>query len=148
MSTYDWPHPGASYTNNLLIAIQMWWKIQFANPNFSNPIAAIFAHGATAMLSCVQKFVAISSPGMELEWNKFSIKFESWCIKHQWNRSLVLVGAIITHLTHWGREKMAAISQTTFSNAFSWMKMDEFRLKFHWSLFLRCQLTIFQHWFR
>ena len=38
-------------------------------------------------------------------------------------------------LTHWGRDKMAAISQTTLSNAFSWMKMLEFWLKFHWSLF-------------
>ena len=28
------------------------------------------------------------------------------------------------------------------------MKMYEFRLRFHWSLFLRVQLTIFQHWFR
>ena len=36
----------------------------------------------------------------------------------------------------------------TFSNAFSWMKMYEFRLMFHWSLFIRVQLTIFQHWFR
>ena len=43
---------------------------------------------------------------------------------------------------------MAAMSQTTFSNAFSWMKMYEFRLKFHWSLFLRVQLTISHHWFR
>ena len=51
-------------------------------------------------------------------------------------------------LTHWGRDKMAAISQTTHSNAFSWTKMLEFRLKFHWSLFPRDQLTIFQHWFR
>ena len=51
-------------------------------------------------------------------------------------------------LTHWGRDKMAAIFQTTFSNAFSWMKMYEFRLKFHCRLFLRVQLTIFQHWFR
>ena len=51
-------------------------------------------------------------------------------------------------LTHWGRDKMAAISQTTFSNAFSWMKMYKFRLRFHWSLFPRVQLTIFQHWFR
>ena len=51
-------------------------------------------------------------------------------------------------LTHWGRDKMAAISQTMFSNAFSWMKMYEFRLTFHWILFLRFQLTIFQHWFR
>ena len=51
-------------------------------------------------------------------------------------------------LTHWGRDKMAAVSQTMISNAFSWMKMYEFHLKFHWSLFLRFQLTIFQHWFR
>ena len=51
-------------------------------------------------------------------------------------------------LTHWGRDKMDAISQTTSSIAFSWMKMFEFRLKFQWSLFLRAQLTIFQHWFR
>ena len=51
-------------------------------------------------------------------------------------------------LTHWGRDKMDAISQTVFSNAFSWMKMCEFCLRFHWSLFLRVQLTIFHHWFR
>ena len=51
-------------------------------------------------------------------------------------------------LTHWGRDKMAAISQTTLSNPFSWMKIFEFRLKFHWSLFLRFQLIIIQHWFR
>ena len=44
--------------------------------------------------------------------------------------------------------QMDAISQTTVSNAFSWMKMFEFRLKFHWSLFPVVQWTIFQHWFR
>ena len=44
--------------------------------------------------------------------------------------------------------QMDAISQTTYSSAFSWMKMFEFRLKFHWSLFPRIQLTIFQQWFR
>ena len=54
----------------------------------------------------------------------------------------------IPPLTHWGPDKMAAISQTTFSNAFSWMKMYEFWLRFHLSLFLRVQLTIFQHWFK
>ena len=53
-----------------------------------------------------------------------------------------------TFLTHWGRDKMAAIFQTTFSNVFSWMKMYEFRLRFHLCLCLRVQLTIFQHWFR
>ena len=44
-------------------------------------------------------------------------------------------------LTHWGRDKMAAIFQTTFSNAFSWMKMFKFRLRFHWSLFSRCPIS-------
>ena len=34
-------------------------------------------------------------------------------------------------LTNWGRDKMAAVSQTTFSKTFSWMKMYEFRLKIH-----------------
>ena len=51
-------------------------------------------------------------------------------------------------LTHWGRDKMHAIFQTTFSNGFYWMKIYEFQLKFHWSLLLRVQLTIPQHWFR
>ena len=51
-------------------------------------------------------------------------------------------------LTHGGRDKMNNISQTTFSNVFYSMKMFEFRFKFHWSLFPRVQLTIFQHWFR
>ena len=51
-------------------------------------------------------------------------------------------------LTHWGRDKMAAVLQTTLSNAFSWMKTLEFRLRFHRCLFLRVQLTIIQHWFR
>ena len=35
--------------------------------------------------------------------------------------------------------QMDAIWQTTFSSAFSWMKMFEFLLKFHWSLFLRVE---------
>ena len=39
-------------------------------------------------------------------------------------------------LTHWGRDKMAAFFQTTFSNEFSWMKIYGFPLGFHWSLFL------------
>ena len=75
-------------------------------------------------------------------------------VKHPQNPLNFLVGGAIRELqpskslTHWGRDKMDAISQRAFSNVFSWMKMFEFRLKFHWSLFLRVQLTIFQHWFR
>ena len=63
-------------------------------------------------------------------------------------RPNILSKPIKSNLTHWGRDKMDAIFQTTFSNAFLWMKMYEFRLRFHWSLFLRFQLTLIQHWFR
>ena len=51
------------------------------------------------------------------------------------------------HSTHLPLDKMAAFSQTTFSNAFSWMKCLVFWLKFHWSLFLRVQFTITQRSF-
>ena len=54
-------------------------------------------------------------------------------------------GALLTYLP---QDKMAATSQTTVSNALSWMKSFSFRFEFHWSLFLRVQLTIKQHWFR
>ena len=37
---------------------------------------------------------------------------------------------------------MAAIIQTTFSNGFSWVRMYEFRLSFHWSFFLGGTINI------
>ena len=45
-------------------------------------------------------------------------------------------GNVLDSLTHWGWDKMAAIFQTTFSNAFSWIKK-----KFHWLLFPRVQFN-------
>ena len=45
------------------------------------------------------------------------------------------------------RTKWPPFWQTTFSKAFSWMKMIEFRFKFHWNLFPGVQLTTSQHWF-
>ena len=50
-------------------------------------------------------------------------------------------------LTHWDRDKMVTISQKALPYTFYWMKLLEFRLKLHWSLFLRVQITLFQHWF-
>ena len=52
----------------------------------------------------------------------------------------------VSLLTHLPVDKMAVIYQKT--SKFSWMKMLEFRLKIHWNLFLRVQLTISQHWIR
>ena len=84
---------------------------------------------------------------LELNQTQFSQYFE--LINWLWNGSFDMLYILVVYiLTHWGRDKMDDISQTTFSNAFSWMKMFEYRLKFHWSLFLGVQLTISQHWFR
>ena len=41
--------------------------------------------------------------------------------------------SVFQESTHRPLNKVAAISQTTFSNAFSWINMFEFWLKFHWS---------------
>ena len=117
------------------------------------------------------------SPRTKVQWRGkcFHLMTSSWCVKSVYPftpqvitflvmsilSALIAVPAfsmaavslgLIHHpvrkpLTHWGRDKMAAISQTTLSNAFSWMKMLKFRLNFHWNLLLRVQLTIFQHWF-
>ena len=38
-------------------------------------------------------------------------------------------------LIHWSRDNMSAIYQRTFSKVFSWLKMIEFRLWFHFSFF-------------
>ena len=71
-------------------------------------------------------------------------------IKFIWTyKALYAQGGMERHsLTHWDWDKMGAISLTTLSNAFSWMKMLELSLKYHWSLFLRDQLTILPYWFR
>ena len=51
-------------------------------------------------------------------------------------------------LPHLPLDKMAAILQTTFSNAFSWMKNFVFRFEFPWSSSLMVQLAMSQHWFK
>ena len=60
----------------------------------------------------------------------------------EWHHTLkkLYIKELTDTLTHLSLDQMAAISQTIFSDAFSWMKSFVFRFKFHWSLFLRVQL--------
>ena len=71
-----------------------------------------------------------------------SVSFDFISLHPRSNRCVCFIS------TNWGRYKLAAIYHTTFSNAFSWLKMYKFRLRFHWNLFPRVQLTLFQHWCR
>ena len=61
-----------------------------------------------------------------------------WIVVYETVAALILRvrSAIDPILTHWGRDKMADIFLTTFSNAFLWMKIYEFRCKFHGNLYL------------
>ena len=98
---------------------------------------------------CRQDLYGIIKP----QWFKLtSMEIMAWI-----NNSIhVDLGDVIMHpygnvpmgLTHWGRDKMAAISQTILSNTFSWMKMLQFDGNFTEVLFLGVQITIFYHWFR
>ena len=54
----------------------------------------------------------------------------------------------ISSLTYWDRDQTAAISQTTFSNTFSCIKMCGFRVGFHLNLLLSFEWTISWHWCR
>ena len=79
--------------------------------------------------------------GLQVLTNKINAWLLSPLLRHWKYYSLVL--------THPPLDKMAAILQTVFSDAFSWMKSFVFWLKFHWSFFwfLMVRLTIIQHWF-
>ena len=77
-------------------------------------------------------------------WNLWIRSIDHHCVCKWWE-------AITRHTGHQHIEaetRWPPWLQTTFSNAFSWMKIVIFQIKFHWSLFLRVQLTICQHWFR
>ena len=106
---------------------KMWDEITYPFPNFSGETC----EDRTCLH--VLKFHRVTNFDMYVAFNWFTA---SMC-------------HILQHvLTHWGRDKMNALSQTIFSNAFSWIEMLQLRLKFHWSLFPGVHLTIFQHWFR
>ena len=59
-----------------------------------------------------------------------------------------IVGYFGHDITYWGKDKMAAILETTFSNSFFCVKIFVFCFKFHLKLFLNVQLTISRHLFK
>ena len=89
-------------------------------------------------------FLAAPSHYLNQLW--LIVKGDAWhSAESNWEAILYVWNCI---LTHWGLDKMAAIFLTTIWNAFSWKKMYDFRLRFHWNVFGRFELTISHHWFR
>ena len=127
-------------------AVQIWKKSTVSHWNLINTQR----HELMVLLNLfkVPLYVTYDAP-KQLRLKKWLLNDS--CVTMQFDNCAVRMDGIVRKLfclTHWGRDKMSFFSQTTLSNAFSWMKMLEFRLRFHWSLFLRFQLTLFQHCFR
>ena len=81
----------AHFTEDFSVIIQIMWKINSAVILILTKWSLQkFAHDTTTVLSChVQTFVAIRWSVMELQQNRYSIKFElRWKI-HKWNVPLV-----------------------------------------------------------
>ena len=78
--------------------------------------------------------IIVDTDGLVLKHQDISIpKAESWiCLQ---------AFPVVNGLTHWGQDKMAT-NFLAISNAFSWMEIYKFRLKFHWSLLLGVQLIM------
>ena len=132
-----------NFHNFFFISILLSWAL-FPLSQTNNTLTF---HGVTSTFN-ISKHVTIYVVKIGLRWQV--LPFVNFQITHPNNplkyNAVNHFGTFL--LTHWGRDKMDAISQTTFSSAFCSMKMFEFWIKFHWSSFLRVQLTIFYHWFR
>ena len=70
-----------------------------------------------------------------------------WCYMALYIFLITIVsGNDLSHWrSHWRMNKMADFLQTTFSNAISQLKIIVPWFKFHWNLFLKCQLTMMQY---
>ena len=94
---------------------------------------------------------AVDSSSFVVKFCEFLVSKELRLNEWHCGSEITLVHVMAQYLlafTHWGWDKMVTNFLTTFSNAFSWIKICKLQLKFHWSLFPVVQLTIFQHWFR
>ena len=103
------------------------------------------------LMSCWHEEPGISSCGVDLvflEYSNLSTRIDTRPTSLYSQIPWFYYPAMRFGLSHWGWDKMAPIFQTTFSNAFSWMKMYEFRFKVLLKFVPKFELTIFQHWFR
>ena len=115
-----------------LVCLSGLWEVGWWAPR-------LLASSAGSLADCAR----VTASGMRTLARVASRQVRHWGVQTVAPSYLNLV-----RLTRLLLNKIVAISQTIFSDAFSWMKSFVFWLKFHWSLFPSVQLIIAQHWFR
>ena len=155
-----WLNLVLSFADTVIITLTHWGRVTqicVSKLTIINSDKALSSGRRQAIIWTSAGILLIRSPGINI--NDIVIKIRGfslytlWSMQHlllnnqwrQWSSDRIIN---LQALTHWGRDKMDAISQTTFSCSFSSMKIAVFWLNFHWNVFARVQLTIIQHWLR
>ena len=99
-------------------AVIRWWAVTCSLSHFQNNVPRL-------EIGCLH-----SSPGI---WNlSRSCRNSNKIVQNNISVSLLHTSCTREHvLTHWGRDKMTTILQTTFWNAFYWRSRFVFWFKFH-----------------
>ena len=109
-----------------------WWEINAVNQTAWPPPDLRISHCNIAYPS--------SYPGYISLWCCYVLDFlRVSVVSYNCNNTLSPINSL--------RPKQIAAILKTFFHAFSWTKMFEMRLRFHWILFRLVPLRIHQHWF-
>ena len=110
-SPEDYPHKG-SIKRSFMFPLLLAWTLLWTNSRFSDGLKRHDAYVTSQLWKINCQAVRIP-----MLWEWFGIRLTRY----------------MCCLTHWDRDKMAAIFQMTFSNSFSWtkcMNFDRISLKF------------------
>ena len=125
------------------------WRLKLKGLHFIDILKLIFLYASWCIsIQISLKFVYKDPNNNTLKLVQIIVNAEqvtSHCLKQWWPN--LRMHSCVTRLcwvnTLRQRQNGCRFRRRHFSNTFYWMKMYEFQLKFHWSLFLRVQLTIF-----
>ena len=150
------PLPSINVLCNFLLLIQLQIIQYYAKIAYSDVSASHYNLSWLISIYLLQWFEMINSSIMLLMemWCSLENIFQLYNLKIVSDYAWEVLYRVIDwndyckQSTHLPLDKIAAIWQMVFSDTFSWMKMYESWWRFHWILFLRAQLIIYQHWFR
>ena len=117
---------GTWMTDLVRIVWTFWIKLCIRFSNAIHTLATLFIFVVSVAFYWTMQGLAISElKGLLYTYNTITLWMSFIGLPSQW-RFVVL--------SHWGRDKMAAILQTTFSNEFSSVKIFVFWFKFYWNV--------------
>ena len=139
-STMNSPHTGQK-CGALMFSLICAWINGWVNSREAGELRRHRGHYDVSVMFCIFSQTFQRNMGEHTETGIH------WLRLRTFNGSFFFFLFLRVPLTHLPVDKMAPILQTIVSDAFSWIKSFVFWLKFHWSLFLRVQLTKLQYWF-